>query len=866
MRFDHYEVILQDDGQPMLLGRGGMGETYRARDTTLGREVALKIVHPHLLTNPEVRSRFLREARATARLHHRNIATVHHQGQTGDTCYYAMEFIPGVTLQQVLKDKGTLPVAAALALTRQVVQGLAEAEKHGLIHRDIKPANIMLVTEADGHELVKLIDFGLAKFAQGTSEEAEVTRQGSYLGTATTSSPEQCAGEDLDSRSDFYSLGVTLWHMVEGHPPFADANAMKVMMAHMREDLPFQRLRGLPKPLVKLLRRMLEKDRDKRPPNTAELMRLLDECASAIRLAGGEAAQARSPSRPAGGADQPTRMTVLSAGATQVAPAARAPRAALAGAVLLLVGGLAWWFGRDLLPQPKTEGVTPATPGVPTPPPRERTASEWRDLALAALAANDPPGFLHALADAARVLPSIEPEDAAALRSAFAAAYDTQGDPWREALAGSSPLHDLAVGLASNRLPELWLPLGEAAVASDRARAAGCLALASDPASGLGAPWLAAARLARAAVTRGLPEGPPALDAWAESLPALRSLPPEELRAWMDRRRLPLLETVAGYHLETLRFLSEGPPGVPPERAAHWRKESVLRAERAQEWSQAADLALALWKKSPATPEGEWALARLNQWLGQWLLSGAPPALGDAAAVEQRVDALAGDGIPAAMEWAGKRRLVSDPGAARGWFERAARAGSATAAAQYGLMVLNGAGGPADPALAGQWLRQSRDRGSEGGMLLLADALLEGALPEEAPGEAVATLRRAAHLGNGRAMDRLGDCYLQGRGVGEDATQALAWFENAIEAGHWQSLGNKGVLHMTGRGTPVDKALAVSLFQQGADKENPWCMFLLGRCLWAGEGVGADREKAMAWMRKSAAAGEADAAAFLREQ
>ncbi|MCB1133879.1 MAG: serine/threonine protein kinase, partial [Verrucomicrobiae bacterium] len=170
-QFGPYEIMAREDGKPWLLGKGGMGETYRARDAQLGREVALKTIAPERLRDATARERFLREAKSNARLHHRNIAAVHQFGEIDGVCYYAMELIEGETLQAKLKREGALPVPQALAIARQVAQAFSEAEKHGIIHRDVKPGNIMLHPEADGELLVKLIDFGLAKAILGDDSE-----------------------------------------------------------------------------------------------------------------------------------------------------------------------------------------------------------------------------------------------------------------------------------------------------------------------------------------------------------------------------------------------------------------------------------------------------------------------------------------------------------------------------------------------------------------------------------------------------------------------------------------------------------------------------------------------------------------------
>ena len=260
--FEHYRVLTDDAGKPISLGRGGMGITYKAIDTVLGREVAIKVISCSELSSEEGQKRFLREATATARLHHRNIATIYHQGRVGDNFYYAMEFIEGVTVQQLIEKKGALPVVDALDITRQVVQALSEAEKHGLVHRDIKPANIMLKTEADGQRVAKLIDFGLGEVCGTRARRRRTDPGGWFSGTAVTSSPEQCRGEELDTRSDIYSLGITLWIMLTGSSPYKDANPIFLMVKPREETPPFEQLAAFPAEIVDLIRaRLAEKSR-----------------------------------------------------------------------------------------------------------------------------------------------------------------------------------------------------------------------------------------------------------------------------------------------------------------------------------------------------------------------------------------------------------------------------------------------------------------------------------------------------------------------------------------------------------------------------------------------------------------------------
>ncbi len=220
VRFQHYEVLRRDDGSLFELGRGAMGITYKAFDTNLRTNVALKVINATYLNSEVARQRFLREARAAAAIRHPNVATVFHLGNEDDSYFYAMEFIDGETVEAFMQREGAVPTIMALEISAQVARALAAAEKQGLVHRDIKPSNLMLVREAGDDEFtVKVIDFGLAKAAEKDSADAVTLTQGGFLGTPHFASPEQLEEGELDSRSDIYSLGVTLYYMLAGRTP-----------------------------------------------------------------------------------------------------------------------------------------------------------------------------------------------------------------------------------------------------------------------------------------------------------------------------------------------------------------------------------------------------------------------------------------------------------------------------------------------------------------------------------------------------------------------------------------------------------------------------------------------------------------------
>jgi serine/threonine protein kinase len=250
-------VLIGSNGAPVELGRGAMGVTYRAVDKNLRCPVALKVINTRYLKDESARFRFVREARAAARLRHPNVASVFHLGTKSGDYFYAMELVEGTTLHQLIRQKGPLPVLLALEITDQVAAALEAAHKEQIIHRDIKPGNIMLRVNDDGAVTVKVIDFGLAKAAAAASSlnsEPGLSLPGSFTGTAIFASPEQCAGREVDIRSDIYSLGVTLWETLTAEVPFT-GTAIEVMSKHLHSPLPLEQLKNVPLPVVGLLKR-----------------------------------------------------------------------------------------------------------------------------------------------------------------------------------------------------------------------------------------------------------------------------------------------------------------------------------------------------------------------------------------------------------------------------------------------------------------------------------------------------------------------------------------------------------------------------------------------------------------------------------
>ena len=251
-RFEHYELMADEDGRPLELGRGAMGVTYKAFDVDLRCPVTLKVISERNLGDESARLRFLREARAAASVRHPNVASVFHLGKSGGNYFYAMEFVEGETLENLIGRSGRLEVKLALEIATQVVAGLAAVHKQKLVHRDIKPSNIMVSMDDAGAATAKIIDLGLAKAVTEAGSQTAISIPGGFAGTPEFASPEQFAGVGVDIRSDLYSLGVMLWEMVTGLALFRGSPA-EVMYQHQHAPLPLEQLQDVPQPVVVLL-------------------------------------------------------------------------------------------------------------------------------------------------------------------------------------------------------------------------------------------------------------------------------------------------------------------------------------------------------------------------------------------------------------------------------------------------------------------------------------------------------------------------------------------------------------------------------------------------------------------------------------
>ncbi len=368
-RFAHYRVLRRADGSLWTLGSGAMGVTYKATDERLEVDVALKVIAEGESARPGTTARFLKEARAAARIRHPNVASVLYLHDTPGELFFAMEFIDGTSLAEWLPERAPLAVADAIDLGLQLTRGLGAIHAQGIVHRDLKPANIMAVRQVtDGAEgknewQFKIIDFGVARVP--AAADVTATADGIFCGTAAYASPEQAEhGAVVDGRADLYALGCILWEALCGHPPFRAGNTRDLLTEHAVKSPPFEEIAHLPPSLAAVLMRLLAKDREERPATAAEVERALTRVGTRVE----EGLERREPT---GLTESFFRAAVARETTLPFHPTpARKPRRILPAIVGLgvlvaaLLLGWFWWRGHPRLPSadPATRRIVAVLP------------------------------------------------------------------------------------------------------------------------------------------------------------------------------------------------------------------------------------------------------------------------------------------------------------------------------------------------------------------------------------------------------------------------------------------------------------------------------------------------------------------------
>ncbi len=352
------------------IGQGGMGTVYRARQKFIDREVALKVLRPELVQEVSAAKRFFVEARAVSTLKSRHSVILHDFGVTSaGLLYYTMELLDGEPLSRLLNRVGAISAARAVAITTDVCRSLHEAHELGIVHRDLKPDNIMLVMD-DGQQIAKVLDFGVAKLLTA-ADSTTLTVTGMVCGTPAYMSPEQATGAEVAPASDIYSLGVVLYEMLAGFPPFQATTPAMVLMQHVQEiPRPLDPSAGVPPGIEKLLSGMLAKDPGARPEGVDAVRRALEAipAASLVSPVDPEAptmvSASAAPTRPA----EPLTPAVSEVTEPAAAPAPAVSQSARGKTVWAILGGTvvlvaamlaAFYFGR--------QSATPEKPEAPAP-------------------------------------------------------------------------------------------------------------------------------------------------------------------------------------------------------------------------------------------------------------------------------------------------------------------------------------------------------------------------------------------------------------------------------------------------------------------------------------------------------------------
>jgi serine/threonine-protein kinase len=268
------------------LGDGAMGSVYLGEHLKIGRKDAIKVLRDSLAGEPEAMARFVRGARGVSRIRHENVCTIYDFSDTAEGVQFlAMEYIPGLTLRELLTQDGTLPLERAVPIAVQAAGALQAAHDAGIVHRDLKPANIMLMRGRDGSDIVKVVDFDIAK-AEDDGTETEVTRFGFVVGTPEYMSPEQLTGESLDGRSDVYSLALVVYRMLTGLLPFPVETTREMLLSRLtRAPIPLQQAlpdRKFPESIQRVLDWALQRDPADRVPTAAAFGKALAEAAASV--------------------------------------------------------------------------------------------------------------------------------------------------------------------------------------------------------------------------------------------------------------------------------------------------------------------------------------------------------------------------------------------------------------------------------------------------------------------------------------------------------------------------------------------------------------------------------------------------------
>jgi TPR repeat protein/serine/threonine protein kinase len=781
------------------LGQGGMGVVYKVRHIHLGDVWALKLVSSRMADEPGFMQRFRTEALLMRRLDHPNVVRVYDFDETEDgRPFIVMECVEGQSLDRLVAPSRPLDTRRALQITMQACGALAAAHRLGIIHRDIKPANLLVARAPDGSDLVKVVDFGVAKVKESGEQVAEaLTRTGFVIGTPDYMSPEQAQGvrgDNLDGRTDLYSLGVVLFHVLTGQLPFVADTPMKLLLAHIQSNPPDPRtLRAdLSPATAAAVLKALQKDRARRFADAAEMSSVLAAAleseesalaATARHASGGrptasqpvrEASPARPPAAwpPSPPTPVPQPETLPSARAATPVPA---PPSALAGVRpvrvrsawtyvaaytlvtlgVVVLGAVLWTMNRPTLPisaQPAAQNpaVAPPTtaehPAVAPPPAAKDT--EVTGLPPAPVLPDRPAASADsrgggtgevAVSPGQAPMTLMRPSSSTAGRTASAPPVTpspgTSDVPMFLDMAGK---YEQGNGVIQNSTEAVrWYRR-----AADRGDATGQVGVGLAYLNGRGAPQddAEAARWFRKAAEQGNARG----------------------------------QNAYGMLLQSGR-------GVPrnDEEALKWIRASAAQGEARGQYT----LALA-YQRGTGVPRDDVEAARLYR-----------------KAAEQN-HVLAEFGLAWMLEYG--QGVAKNEREAAIWYRKAADQGNAKAQVNLGRLYARGAGVQQDDAEAVRWYRNAAEQNDPVAQANLGGMLESGRGVAKSESEAAMWYRRAADQGNAIAQNAYGIAVGLGRGVAKDEVEAARWFLKAAEQSFPTALFNLGVSYGAGRGVTRD--------------------------------------------------------------
>ena len=883
IRFGHYEVLETSDGNPLELGRGAMGITYKALDTALQRCVALKVINPDNLAGDAARQRFLREARAAAQLKHPNVASIFHLGEDGGTHFYAMEFVDGETLDSLVRRLGPLPCGLALDITSQVAAALEAAHAENLVHRDIKPANLMIVRDAQGKITVKVIDFGLAKTAGLPGPRDATITVGGFLGTPHFASPEQLEEKDADIRSDIYSLGATLWHMLTARTLFA-GSLVRVMIGQISEMPPFDRLTAPPE-IVALLRAMLAKDPAERPQTPGELL-------AQIR----QAAQNIDPEFVCGNTD----LHGENWSGFTLQELLRVRRVLPLREVLLLLKRLAETLdaigplGVDAIDlRLHSLAVDFARP--PTASPNDSmllSISEWPaftfkfrnigSVGQTRAGTSNSDATFYAPAQGRQVggyiqrlsrlvyellggklrndtefvpLAALSEQGNAILQHALTAAQPSSyatGAEFHEAMAGADespapaskqplkpPANTVALEIVENEKPR---ELAIAPFPQKRRHPLRIIVIVALFAAAVGAGifWVGS---------------PGTLSGWRRAVDEGfgKLAPPQSSRLAEKKSTASPPPAPAPSSPKPSPPPSPPPTPKPPPPLNREQKLKLALAQKADyeaagdEWNALAST-VGLTKNFP---EYDQNLAHIDETLLKFRESGV--FRHDWRAYAPIVNEASELGSSQAMLTVGEHLRKNQPERALALFRASAEKGVAQAMIQMGLMYLHGESVPQDPHEAEKWFTKASDANEPGGTFILAESYLAGRMVKQDIQKGAQLLQDASGHHSGDAKNLLGKLYLYGlEGFPVNRGNAIELFREAKDLNCAEAYYNLGMLNLAGHSPAMNPGRAAILFRHGAELGHPLSMFYYGKCLDEAIGVPVDKDQAAQWYAKAA--------------